>query len=190
MKKILLFSAIIAVITVVWSCQKTKTTIEKGSNLSENYNDFKSDTIDPTDGLDFKVIFDSSSVQSIINNEAMWPTLVLWRKKTHCTTIGICKFKMKDATKDYSFIGRDVNLPLIFNSSSNTFSKIKIEFTSSPSSLDSDMIKFYIDENFDLDVTPEMNLPFNKIRIQKRIIEYDSTLGQYGGYELSFLGIY
>lgn len=111
-------------------------------------------------------------------------------KETNCTTLGVCKFTMKSAIEDYSFIGREVNIPLIFDSTSRTFAKIKIEFTSSPSSLNSDLIRFYIDENFDLDVTPEMNLPFRKIGIPQNVIEYDSTIGQYGGYELNFVGIY
>lgn len=136
-----------------------------------------------------EVIFDSSSVQGIINNKALWPTLVLW-KKPKCEKLGVCKFKMKNATDDHSLIGREVDVPIIYDSVSNSFSKIKLEFTSSPSFLNSNDIRFYIIGDFDLDVTPEMNLPFNIIRISSGIIEYDSTLGSFGGYEFDFVGVY
>ncbi len=183
MKKLILLFTIIA---ITWSCQKIETKIDKKKSITE-INSTKEDVADPTVGLELEVVFNSSSVQGIINNESRWPTLVLWRKKFNCKRLGICKFHM--STDNKRFVGREVNIPLIFNSSNSTFSKITIEFTSSPSFLSTEDIRFYIDEDFKIDVTPEMNLPYQKIRIPEGIIEYDSSIGQYGGYQITIIGI-
>ena len=185
MKKIVFLIVIIAT-TVAWSCQKAKTIKEQKTLLFENNN--KSDEFDPTETLEFKVIFDTVHAKGIINNKSLWPTLKLWRKKGGCKKIGICTAHWKK-NDEYQFVGREVNVPIIYNSKTGIFSKVRLEFTSSPLFLDEDVIKFYIDDNFDFDVTPEMNLPFSIIRIEKGVIEYDETIGIFGGYELSFVGI-
>jgi hypothetical protein len=65
---------------------------------------------------------------------------------------------------------------------------IILEFTSSPIFLSQEDIKFYVDEDFEIDVTSEMNLPFQKVVIPEGVIEYNSALGQFGGYILQIVG--
>lgn len=71
----------------------------------------------------------------------------------------------------------------------SAFSSVYLAFTSSPSFLSTEDIKFIIDEDFDLTVTSAMNLHFQTLRIEAATINYDSTIGQYGGYTINIIGV-
>lgn len=177
----------VAIIAIVWSCQKTETTAKNLSDYSDN--SLKLDSVDPTSSLELEVLVDSSSLQGIINNNSRLPIATLWRKKANCRKLGICKwFPKPPSPTTTSLTGREVNFPIIYNASSGTFSQIVLAFTSSPDFLSDEDIKFYIDEDFELSVTSDMNLPFQILKIQEDIIDYDSSIGHYGGYAISIIG--
>jgi hypothetical protein len=80
-------------------------------------------------------------------------------------------------------------LPLIYDEVSESFDPIILAFTSSAKFLSEEDIQFYVDEDFEIEVTNEMNLPFKTVRIPKGVIKFNSSIGSYGGYVINIVGI-
>jgi hypothetical protein len=185
MKKMLLFIAIIAIFC---SCKKNENISEFKNPSNEKYDVLVYEQEDPTSELDLEVIIDEAIIQKIVENKSLGPIATLWRKNSGCKKLGICKWFPKEH-EDILLKGREVILPLIYNVDSESIEPIKLAFTSSAKFLSEEDIQFYVDEDFEIEVTNEMNLPFKRVRIPNGVIEFNSTIGSYGGYVINIVGI-
>lgn len=188
MKRMLIFIGIVLVFSFISSCEKADVF---NSNQKQSESKFKSsDEEDPTSTLELKTPVSSSAIALIGSNKSRGPIATLWRKNSNCKKLGICKWfpKNTNVIDSRTFEGREIVTPIIYNASTGVIEPIILEFTSSPIFLSQEDIKFYVDEDFEIDVTSEMNLPFQKVVIPEGVIEYNSAIGQYGGYVLQIVG--
>lgn len=185
MKKMFLFIAIIA---MAWSCKKTDNLSELTNPSNGKYDLLKYDPEDPTSLLDLEVKIDEVTIQKIVENKSLGPIATLWRKNSGCKKLGICKWFPKEHD-EILLKGREVILPLIYDEVSESFDPIILAFTSSAKFLSEEDIQFYVDEDFEIEVTNEMNLPFKTVRIPKGVIKFNSSIGSYGGYVINIVGI-
>lgn len=184
----LIFIGIILIFSFISSCDKADVI---NSDQKQSESNFKSsDEDDPTAALELKIAVSSSEVVLISSNKSRGPIATLWRKRGGCEKLGICEWFPKNTNiiDSRTFEGREVVTPLIYNASAGVFEPIILEFTSSPVFLSKEDIKFYVDEDFEIEVTSEMQLPFQKVVIPEGVIEYNSSIGQYGGYILQIVG--
>jgi hypothetical protein len=186
MKNLLITLFIIFVFAFMQSCDKSEV-----SSNEQKQSESILKTTDPTATLELKVQVSNSTTTFLSSNMSRGPIATLWRKNSNCTRLGICKWfpKTNNVIDDRTFEGREVVTPIIYNSSTGLIDPVVLEYTSLPTFLSQSDIKFYIDEDFELEVTSEMNLPFNKVVIQEGVIEYNSSIGQYGGYTLQIVGL-
>ena len=190
MKKTFLVIGIISIIAFTMSCDKTDV-VKTETVLSESV--IKTAEVeDPTASLELKVQVSNSMISLVSSNNSRGPIATIWRKNSNCTRMGICKWfpKNNNAINGRSFEGRELITPIIYNASNGSIEPIFLEYTSSPALLSQADIKFYVDEDFEIEVTPEMNLPFNKVVIPQGVIEYNSAIGLNGGYILQIVGRY
>ncbi len=188
MKKMFFLIGIISFFALISSCDKTDVlNAEKRQSESTLKS---SDEEDPTATLELKISVSSSEVALISSNKSRGPIATLWRKNSNCKKMGICKWfpKNTNVIDSRSFEGREIVTPIVYNASTGVIEPIILEFTSSPVFLSQEDIKFYVDEDFEIEVTSEMNLPFQKVVIPEGVIEYNSAIGQYGGYILQIVG--
>lgn len=148
---------------------------------------------DPTASLTFKVILTPSDINYIENNVITGAIADLWSKRSGCKKIGICKwfpkvFEPADPNV-YSdlLIGRSVIFPIILDANGN-IKPITLAFTSTPDFLEEDDKVFRIDEDFFIEVTDNMNLPFNQLIINQGDVNFDPNIGEFGGYHVQIVG--
>jgi hypothetical protein len=188
MKKTFFLIGIFSVFALISSCDKADVF---NPNQQQSESIFKSsDEDDPTENLDLKISVSSSDSALISSNKSRGPIATLWRKKSNCRKLGICEWfpKNNDVIDSRTFEGREIVTPIIYNASTGVIEPIILEFTSSPVFLSQEDIKFYVDEDFEIEVTSEMDLPFRKVVIPEGIIEYNPEIGEYGGYILQIVG--
>lgn len=188
MKRMFFLIGIISIFALVSSCDKADVL---NSDQSQSESNLKSsDEADPTSTLELKVSTFISTIALVGSNKSLGPIATLWRKNSGCTRMGICKWFPKNShvIDGRTFEGREVVTPIIYDVSTGVIEPITLEFTSSPVFLSQEDIKFYIDEDFEIEVTTEMNLPFQKIVIPAGVVLYNSSIGQYGGYVLQIVG--
>ncbi len=152
------------------------------------YDVLKYETEDPTSVLDLEVKIDEATIQKIVKNKSLGPIATLWRKNSGCKKLGICKW-FPNVHNDILLIGREVVLPIMYNVDSKSFEPITLAFTSSAKFLSEEDIQFYVDEDFEIEVINEMNLPYKTVRIPKGVIKFNSSIGSYGGYVINIVGI-
>lgn len=148
---------------------------------------------DPTINLQLNVKLNNSDISTLQNFNGSIPIEKLWRKRGGCKKVGICKWgtKVFEPTDpfDVSYLtGREVLMPIILDSYQN-IRPVILQYTSDPTFLDSEDIKFYIDEDLTIDVTNDMNLPFDKIIIRENTIPYNPSIGNFGGYVINIEGL-
>jgi len=129
---------------------------EKVSNLDE---------LKSTDALMFKNSMDKTE------GDIAWR---LWRKSRNCFGgIGICHIE-KNSLKSNQTSSRDnVVIPVSYNDDFVVFN-----FSQDVSNFNVDELKFYIDEKLTLNMGEKMLI------INEGVYDYDSNIGEFGGYKI------
>jgi len=184
--KIVLFLVFMSFL--IYSCQDSNESL-----LNERYNESNitlDEELDPTSGFEFTSELDLTNAIGPVEYGAGFKIFSIRRKSNGCKKFGICEWFPKNAEEpiDPWEVGRTV-ASLIAYDSLNNIIPINFIFTEFPIGLTSEDLKFGIDEDFVMAVTPQMNLPFDSLKIYADTLSFNSNLGSYGGYTVNVVGI-
>jgi len=170
----------------LFSCNESEDSLiynnERGNILTEN-------EPDPTANFEFTSELNLSAAVGSVEYGGI-KIFSLWRKSKGCKKLGICEWFPKSAEDPIGpwEVGRDVASVIAYDSLNNII-PINFLFTEFPLGLTSQDLEFGIDEDFVIAVTPQMNLPFDTLKILADTLNFNSNIESYGGYTINIIGI-